>query len=108
MIKYLHAADGYPTEDTCTKVIKAGNRTTWPALAVTNIHKHFPESNETQKGNMKCQHQRVHSTKILETITEEDDEPVLDLSNHMGNLPTMTKQVGIPSTLKPKKEEIYM
>jgi hypothetical protein len=109
-IKYLHAAAGYPTEDTWTKAIKAGNYTTWPALTVANIHKHFPETNETQKGHMKHQHQGVHSTKILETITEKKDgEPVPDLGNHTENLPTVTKQVGIPSALKPKNmRDVYI
>jgi hypothetical protein len=69
-IKYLHAAAGYPTEGTWTKAIKAGNYITWPALTISNVHKNIPESNETQKGRVKCQRQRVRSTKMLETIME--------------------------------------
>jgi hypothetical protein len=55
MIKYLHAAAGYPVKDTWVKAINAGNYTTWPGLTATAVHKYFPESNETQKGHMKRQ-----------------------------------------------------
>ena len=55
MIKYLHAATGYPTEDTWIKAINAGNYTTWPGITTTVVQKHFPESNKTQKEHMKRQ-----------------------------------------------------
>ena len=54
-IKYLHAAAGYPVEETWTKAITAGNYTTWPGLTAPMVHKHFPESDKTQKGHMKRQ-----------------------------------------------------
>ena len=54
-IKYLHAAAGYPVKDTWIKAIKSGNYTTWPGLTATAACKHFPESDETQKGHMKHQ-----------------------------------------------------
>ncbi len=56
-IKYLHAAAGYPTEDTWIKAIKAGNYISWPGLTATAARKHFPKSDETQKGHMKRQRQ---------------------------------------------------
>jgi hypothetical protein len=46
-IKYLHAAAGYPVEDTWVKAINAGNYITWPGSTATAAHKHFPESDET-------------------------------------------------------------
>ncbi len=73
-IKYLHAAAGYPVEDTWVKVINAGNYTTWPGLTATAACKHFPESDETQKGHMKCQQQGDRSPRILQTIMEDDKE----------------------------------
>ncbi len=75
-IKYLHAAAGYPVKDTWVKAINAGNYTTWPGLTVTAARKHFPESNKTQKGQMKRQQQRVRSTRTLQTITEDDEEHI--------------------------------
>jgi hypothetical protein len=52
-VKYLHAAAGYPTKEMWTKTIRVRNYNTWPTLTMTNICKHFPESNETQKGHIK-------------------------------------------------------
>ncbi len=73
-IKYLHAAAGYPVKDTWVKAINAGNYTTWPGLTATVARKHFPESDKTQKGHMKCQQQGVRLTRTLQTITEDDKE----------------------------------
>jgi hypothetical protein len=75
-IKYLHAAAGYPVKDTSVKAINAGNYTTWPGLTATAARKHFPESNETQKGHMKHQQQGVRSTRTLQTITEDDEKHI--------------------------------
>ena len=63
-VKYLHAAAGFPTEDTWIKAIKAGNYSTWPTINPTVVRRHFPESNETQKGHMKRQRQGVRSTRV--------------------------------------------
>jgi hypothetical protein len=75
-IKYLYAAAGYPVEDTWVKAINAGNDTTWLGLTATAARKHFPESNETQKGHMKRKQQGVRSTRTLQTITEDDKEHI--------------------------------
>jgi hypothetical protein len=72
-IKYHHAAAGYPVEDTWIKAINAGNYTTWPGLTSAAVRKHFPESDETQKGHMKRHRQGVISTKVLESIPEEEN-----------------------------------
>jgi hypothetical protein len=58
-VKYLYAAAGFPVEDTWTKAIKAGNFNTWPTITPSMVQRHFPESDETQKGHMKKQRQRV-------------------------------------------------
>jgi len=63
-VKYLHAAAGFPTEDTWIKAIKAGNYSTWPTINPTVVRRHFPESDETQKGHMKRQRQGVRSTRV--------------------------------------------
>ena len=70
MIKYHHAAVGYPVKDTWIKAINAGNYTTWPGLTSAAVQKHFPESDETQKGHMKKQRQGVRSTKVLQSTPE--------------------------------------
>jgi hypothetical protein len=48
-IKYLHAAAGYPVEDTWVKAINVGNYSTWPGLTATAARKHFPESMKPKK-----------------------------------------------------------
>ena len=51
-IRYLHAVAGFPTKSTWIKSIRNGNYLTSPLITVTNVHKHFPESEETHKGHM--------------------------------------------------------
>ena len=55
VIKYHHAAAGFPTKDTWVKAIKAGYYVSWPGLTAEAASKHFPEAEETQKGHMKKQ-----------------------------------------------------
>ena len=38
------------------------------------VNRYFPESDETQKGHMKKQRQNVRSTKVKETINQEEDD----------------------------------
>eukprot|EP00804_Cyclotella_cryptica_P021373 CCRYP_016768-RA/>CCRYP_016768-RA protein AED:0.31 eAED:0.20 QI:0/0/0/0.66/1/0.66/3/0/521 len=62
-IRYLHAAAGFPTKTTWMAAIRHGNYDTWPLVTVANVHKHFPQSEETQQGHMRSQRQGVRSTK---------------------------------------------
>jgi hypothetical protein len=52
-VKYLHAAAGFPVEETWIKAIKHGNYNTWPTITPTTVQCHFPELDKTQKGHMK-------------------------------------------------------
>ena len=72
MVRYLHAAAGFPVKDTWLKAIKAGNYKTWPGITAENINKHFPDSVETLKGHMKKQRQNVRSTK--QVVPTQDEE----------------------------------
>ena len=65
VVKYLHAAAGFPVAETWIKAIKAGNYNTWPTISPEIVRRHFPESSETQKGHMKKQRQGVRSTRVL-------------------------------------------
>jgi hypothetical protein len=58
-VRYLHAAAGFPVKDTWIQAIKAGNYNTWPTITPKTVRRHFPESNETQKGYMKKKRQGV-------------------------------------------------
>ena len=45
-LMYFHALVGFPTKETFTDAVRAGNYATWPGLTTTLISKHFPDSNE--------------------------------------------------------------
>ena len=51
-VRYLHGAAGFPTKATWIKAIRNGAYVSWPLINVKNVNKYFPESEETQKGNM--------------------------------------------------------
>ncbi len=69
-VLYYHAAAGFLPKKTFLDAVRTGNYTTWQGLTTQLINKHFPDSNETQKGHMKGQRQGVQSTrqKALEYI----------------------------------------
>jgi hypothetical protein len=62
-IRYLHAAAGFPVEETWLKVVWRGNYNSLPLINITNVTPYFSESEETQKGYMHGQRQGVRSTK---------------------------------------------
>ena len=66
MVRFLHAALGYPTKATMLTAAKHGNLVTFPGLTPENISRHFPDSVETQKGHMKQTKQGVRSTKVVD------------------------------------------
>ncbi len=63
-LQYLHALAGFPVKETFLAAVRAGNYATWPGLTTTLIAKHFPDSDETQKGHMKGQRKGVQSMKV--------------------------------------------
>ncbi len=65
---YYHALAGFPMKETFLDAVRAGNCTTWPGLTTTLIAKHFPNSEETQKGHMKGQRKGIWSTKVREQV----------------------------------------
>jgi hypothetical protein len=66
VVRWMHAALGYPTKSTLLTAAKHGNLVTFPGMTPENISKHFPESEETQKGHMKQTRQGVRSTKVID------------------------------------------
>ena len=73
VIKYQHAAAGFPIKETWLKAIVCGNYASWPGVTATNVKKYCPESVETQKRHMKKQRQNVQSTKVRITDDNNDD-----------------------------------
>jgi hypothetical protein len=66
---YHHASVGFPPKETFLAAVRAGHCATWPGLTSILIHKHFPDSDKTQKGHMKGQQKGVRLTKVLAPVT---------------------------------------
>jgi hypothetical protein len=60
---WYHVAVGFPTKETFSDVVRAGNYSTWPGLTAKIIHRHFPDSDKTIRGHLKGQRQGICSTK---------------------------------------------
>ena len=52
LVRYQHAAAGFPTKPTFLRAIKNKQFPAWPGLTVDAVRKHFPELEETHKGPM--------------------------------------------------------
>ena len=63
IVRFLHAAAGFPTKRTWLRAIKKGFYLTWPGLTAKAVEKYFPESKETQKGHMRSIKAGIRSTK---------------------------------------------
>ena len=79
----MHAVCGYPAKDTWIKAIRAGNFVGWPLLTVENVHRHYPETDETpmrcldaERAGKRSTRKKFQSTP-LPTATEEDLKSLL-------------------------------
>ena len=63
LVRYYHAAAGFPVRDTWLTYIKAGNYSTWPGLTYRNAAKYCPSADATILGHMTQCRQGVRSTK---------------------------------------------
>jgi hypothetical protein len=52
VIRFQHAALGFPAKATLLNAIHHKNLVTFPGMTSGNVGKFFPESNETQKGHI--------------------------------------------------------
>ncbi len=66
VVRFQHAALGFPTKAMLLTVVCHKNLITFPGLTSKNVNKFFPESNETQKGHVKQTKQGVRSTKVID------------------------------------------
>jgi len=108
MIRYYHAAAGFPTKRTWLSAIKCGNFVSWPGLTVDAARKHFPESEETQKDHMRTQPQGLRSTKIR--MVPEVEEPDFGEENDPVTRPTKKEKdvfVRIYELQDEMREKIY-
>ena len=75
LIRYLHAAAGFPTKPQWITAIKNKQYASWPGLSVDAVRRHFPESEETHKGHGRKTPSGLRSTKPTkeyETLDSDD------------------------------------
>jgi hypothetical protein len=89
---YYHALAGFPTKESLLDAVHTGNYATWPGLTTAMIRKHFANSDDMQKSNMKGQCQGVRSTKqkALEHILAREQHIKIEPGTE--NSPTQIKQ----------------
>ena len=63
LVRYLHAADGFPFKSTWLAAIKTGNFYTWLSLTYTNASRYCPSSEKTVKSHLTQAKQGIRSTK---------------------------------------------
>jgi hypothetical protein len=80
-VQYLHAVAGHPTEDTWLKAIRKGNYNSWPLSDKKKVQKYFPESEETQFGHMRGQHQGVRLTCTTHSTVANTPKKLLEKKN---------------------------
>lgn len=64
MIKFLHAAAGYPVISTWLKAIRKNHFMSWPGLSAETVRRHLLPSPHTGKGHMKTVRQNRHPKNV--------------------------------------------
>ena len=70
LVKYFHAAAGYPVYSTWLAAIKAGNYSSWPGITYSNARRYCPSADETIKGHQVQTRQNLRSTKPKKTESD--------------------------------------
>ncbi len=103
VIRFGHAALGFPTKPSLLDAIHHKNLVTFPGMTVNNVNKFFPKSNETHKGHMKQSRQGVRSTQVI------DEDAMLKAETHPTPIPGVKfKDVYYGCSTRPKKQCIQI
>ena len=104
LVRYYHAAAGFPTQPTWIKAIKNSHYATWPGLTARVVTKHFPESVETWRGHGRKIQANLRSTKkVLEQMDAahvpapyctSDEGGTQETAAHLGDHPRQRKDGG--------------
>ena len=90
LIRYYHAAAGFPTQPTWSAAIKNQHCATWKGLMVAGVRRHFLESNETWKGHVRKVLSGLRSTKKLPEIEQDGQLTTKKVGPKTGTLFTKT------------------
>ena len=82
LIRYLHAAAGYPIQSTWLKAIGTGNYSSWPGLTLANATKYFLSADATIMGHLVQKRQGFRSTKSKNPTTSSPEEPIPRISSN--------------------------
>ena len=99
LVRYLHAATGFPTKPTWIRAIKNKHFASWPGLTVDAVRRHFPDSDKTHKGHGRWTPSGLRSTRPQSASTPTDD------SDNTGDLPMATKEKTIFHNVYDLEEE---
>ena len=89
LVRYYHAAAGFPTKPSWLKAIKNKQYASWPGLTWEAVNKNFPESEETLKGHGRKTRSGLRSTKVTPQI---DDEEEREETTKLTRPPTKQKE----------------
>ena len=93
LVRYMHAAAGFPVRSTWLKAIKNGNFNSWPGLTYNNVAKYCPQSIEAMKGHMVKSSQGVRSTKKMDRKVHNNQmEKLQQQSNTEDSIPNQKTQ----------------
>jgi hypothetical protein len=76
LVRYYHAAVGFPTKPLWLKAIKNKQYALWPGLSWEVVNKHFPESKETLKGHGRKTRSGIRSTKTPAQIDNDEEDNI--------------------------------
>ena len=74
LIRYFHAAVGYPVRSTWLKAISAGNHSSWPGLTLSNATKYCLSATATIMVHLVHKRQGFRSTKTNLTATSPQEK----------------------------------
>ena len=95
LVRYLHAAAGFPTKPQWIAAIKNKQYASWPGLSVDAVRRHFPESDETHKGHGRKTPSGLRSTKTKEYETLDSDDAIQCNSHEDAPLRPIKKEKSI-------------
>ena len=80
LVRYYHAAAGFPTKPTWIRAIKNNHYASWPGLTAHAVSRHYPDSEETTKGHGRKAPSGQRSTKTT-TLELDDSDDVFGIND---------------------------
>jgi hypothetical protein len=71
LVRYYHAAAGFPTKPTWLKAIKNKQYASWPGLSIDAVMRHYPDTEETPKGHGQKSPSNLRSTKKMQSTMQD-------------------------------------